>query len=303
MPLKEDILRLKKEKNAVILAHNYQVPEIQEVADFVGDSLELAQKAAQTDADIILFCGVDFMAETAKILNPEKKVIIPDKNACCPMAEMLKIDDLRKAKKANPGAKVVLYVNTKADAKAECDCVCTSANADKIVNLMGSDTVIFGPDQNLSYYVQKRSTKKIITVPANGMCITHHAMTMANLMKAKEMHPKALVVVHPECIPEIQEKADAIASTAGILRYCKESKDKEFIIGTENGMLYRLEKEVPGKRFCPLSEDAICVNMKKNTLQKAYDALRSEKPEVTMPEKTRIVAEGAIRRMLELSRR
>jgi len=302
MPLKEDILRLKKEKNAVILAHNYQVPEIQEVADFVGDSLELAQTATQTDADIILFCGVDFMAETAKILNPEKKVIIPDKNACCPMAEMLKIDDLRKAKKANPGAKVVLYVNTKADAKAECDCVCTSANADKIVNLIGSDTVIFGPDQNLSYYVQKRSKKKLITVPANGMCITHHAMTMADLMKAKEMHPKALVVVHPECIPEIQEKADAIASTAGILRYCKASKDKEFIIGTENGMLYRLEKEVPGKRFYPLSEDAICVNMKKNTLQKAYDALRSEKPEVTVPEKTRITAEGAIRRMLELSR-
>jgi quinolinate synthase len=303
MPLKEDILRLKKEKNAVILAHNYQVPEIQEVADFVGDSLELAQKATQTDAGIILFCGVDFMAETAKILNPEKKVIIPDKNACCPMAEMLKIEDLRKAKKANPGAEVVLYVNTKADAKAECDCVCTSANADKIVNLMSSDTVIFGPDQNLSYYVQKRSKKKLITVPANGMCITHHAMTMADLMKAKEKHPKALVVVHPECIPEIQEKADAIASTAGILRYCKESKDKEFIIGTENGMLYRLEKETPGKKFYSLAEDAICVNMKKNTLQKAYDALKSEKPEVTVPEKTRMAAEGAIRRMLELSRR
>ncbi len=303
MSLKEDLLRLKKEKNAVLLAHNYQVPEIQDVADFVGDSLELAQKAAQTDADIILFCGVDFMAETAKILNPKKKVIIPDKNACCPMAEMLKIEDLKKVTKANPGAEVVLYVNTKADAKAECDCVCTSANADKIVNLVGSNTVIFGPDQNLSYYVQKRSTKKIITVPANGMCITHNAITMADLMKAKERHPKALVVVHPECIPEIQEKADVIASTAGILRYCKESKAKEFIIGTENGMLYRLEREVPGKSFYPLAEDAICANMKKNTLQKAYDALKSGTPEVTVPEKTRAAAEGAIRRMLELSKK
>ncbi len=303
MSLADDIQKLKKEKNAVILAHNYQVPEIQDVADFVGDSLELAQKATQVNADIILFCGVDFMAETAKILNPEKKVIVPDKNACCPMAEMLKLDYLKKLKKENPGAETVLYVNTKADAKAECDCVCTSANADKIVNLMNSDTVIFGPDQNLAYYVQKRTKKRIIVAPPTGHCITHHMMTLADLMDAKEKYPDAAVVVHPECIPEIQEAADAVASTAGILRYCKESKSREFIIGTENGMLYRLEKEVPGKRFYPLSETAICVNMKKNTLKKAFAALKSEKPEITVPKDISARAEKAIQRMLELSKK
>lgn len=302
MSLKDDILKLKKEKNAVILAHNYQVPEIQDVADFVGDSLELARAATKVDAKIILFCGVDFMAETAKILNPEKKVIVPDKDARCPMAEMLKIDLLKKLKKENPSAEVVLYVNTKAEAKAECDCVCTSANADKIVNAMKSDTVIFGPDQNLSYYVQKRTKKKIITVPENGMCITHHLITLADLMEAKEKHPKAIVVVHPECIPEIQEAADAIASTAGILRYCKESKAKEFIIGTENGMLYRLEKEIPGKKFYPLAKDAICVNMKKNTLEKAFIALRDEKPETKVSKDIASRAEKAIQRMLDLSK-
>jgi quinolinate synthase len=300
--LKDDILKLKKEKNAVILAHNYQVPEIQDVADFVGDSLELARQATKTDADIILFCGVDFMAETAKILNPDKRVIVPDKNACCPMADMLKSDYLKKVKKENPQAEVVLYVNTKASEKAEADCICTSANADKIVNAMNSDTIIFGPDMNLAYYVQKRTKKKIIVAPPTGMCITHHLMTLADLMDAKEKHPKAITVVHPECIPELQEAADAIASTSGILRYCRESSAKEFIIGTENGMLYRLEKEIPSKRFYPLTERAICVNMKKNTLQKAHDALVSETPAVTVPKDVALRAEKAIQRMLDLSK-
>jgi quinolinate synthase len=303
MDASKELLALKKEKNAVILAHNYQVPEIQDVADFVGDSLELSRQATQTDADIILFCGVDFMAETAKILNPEKKVIVPDKNACCPMAEMLKLDYLKRLKRENPQADVVMYVNTKAEAKAEADCVCTSANADRIVNLMESDTVIFGPDKNLAYYVQKRTKKKLIVAPPTGFCITHHLMTMADLMEAKERHPSAMVVVHPECIPEIQEVADAIASTSGILRYCKASKAKEFIIGTENGMLYRLGKENPRKRFYPLSDSAICANMKKNTLEKAYNALKSEGPKVTVPKDIAARAERAIQRMLDLSKR
>jgi len=302
MSLKDDILKLKKEKNAVILAHNYQVPEIQDVADFVGDSLELARQATKVKAKIILFCGVDFMAETAKILNPEKKVIVPDKDARCPMADMLEIDYLKKLKSENPDADVVMYVNTKAEAKAESDCVCTSANADKIINAMNSSKVIFGPDQNLAYYVWKRSKKDLIVAPPTGMCITHHMMNMADLMDAKEKHPKAAVVVHPECIPEIQEAADVIASTSGILRYCKASKHKEFIIGTENGMLYRLEKDIPEKKFYPLSKTAICVNMKKNTLEKACRALESEKPEIRVPSKIAERAEKAIIRMLELTK-
>lgn len=301
MNLSKEILALKKEKNAVILAHNYQVPEIQDVADFVGDSLELSRRATQVDAEMILFCGVDFMAETAKILNPEKKVIIPDAKACCPMAEMLKLDYLKRVKREYPKADVVMYVNTKAEAKAECDCVCTSANADKIVNAMESDTVIFGPDQNLAYYVQKRTKKRVIVTPPTGMCITHHLITMADLIDAKEKHPEAIVVVHPECIPEIQEAADAIASTSGILKYCKESQAKEFIIGTENGMLYRLEKEVPGKRFYPMSKGAVCKNMKKNTLEKAFNALKKGGPEIDVPDDIRILAKKAIDRMLELS--
>ncbi len=301
MSLSEDILALKDDKNAVILAHNYQVPEIQDVADFVGDSLGLSRKAMETDADIILFCGVDFMAETAKILNPDKTVLVPDSSACCPMADMLKLEYLKELKSRYPEAEVVLYVNTKASEKAECDCVCTSANADKIVNAMESDKVIFGPDQNLGYYVGKRTDKEIIIAPPKGMCVTHHGMTLADLMDAKDAHPDAKVVVHPECIPEIQEAADEIASTSGILRYCRESGDDEFIIGTENGMLYRLEKEIPGKSFYPLSETAICQNMKKNTLEKAFHALESGGPKITVPEEVRTKSEKAIRRMLEIS--
>ncbi len=301
MTLSEKVLVLKEEKNAVILAHNYQVPEIQDVADFVGDSLELARRAKQTDADIILFCGVDFMAETAKILNPEKKVIVPDPDAHCPMAGMLKLGYLRELKRRHPDAAVVLYVNTKASEKAECDCICTSANADSIVNAMESDKVIFGPDQNLAYYVKKRTDKEIVVAPPNGMCLTHHGMTMTNLISAKEVHPEAKVVVHPECIPEIQESVDKIASTSGILRYCRDSDAREFIIGTENGMLYRLRKEIPKKRFYPLSKDAICQNMKKNTLEKVFLALQKEAPEIIVPEEIRLRAERAIQRMLELS--
>jgi quinolinate synthase len=301
MDLAEEITNLKDEKNAVILAHNYQIAPIQDVADFVGDSLGLSREAMKTDADIILFAGVDFMAETAKILNPEKKVLVPNSDACCPMAEMLDMAELKRIQEENPDAETVLYVNTKAESKAHCDCVCTSANADKIVNAMGSDTVIFGPDQNLGYYVKKRTDKEVVLVPENGMCVTHHGITMSDMMEAKKMHPDAKVVIHPECIPEIQEAADAIASTSGILSYCKQSDSKEFIIGTENGMLYRLEQDIPGKRFYPLSENAICVNMKKNTMGDVLSALKSEAPEIKVPDEIMTRAQNAITRMLDLS--
>jgi len=243
------------------------------------------------------------MAETAKILNPKKKVIVPDKDARCPMADMLKLEDLIATKKRNLESEVVLYVNTHADAKAECDCVCTSANADKIVAAMDSKNIIFGPDENLAYYVTKRVAKNLMIVPPNGICPTHHGMSISDLFSAKQKSPKAIVVVHPECIPELQEAADEVASTAGILKYCKESNAKEFIIGTENGMLYRLEKEIPGKKFYPLSKTTICPNMKKNTLQKVLLALETEGPEITVPENIRIRAEKAIKKMLEISKK
>ncbi|MBN2518375.1 MAG: quinolinate synthase NadA [Candidatus Altiarchaeota archaeon] len=302
MNLQEEILRLAKQKNATILAHNYQRSEIQDIADHVGDSLDLSQKASDTNADIILFCGVKFMAETAKILNPKKKVLVPDVSALCPLADQLKLDELVKVKRQNPGAKTVLYINTNAWEKVEADCICTSANADKIVQAMDSDTVIFGPDQNLAYYVSKKTDKRLIVAPPTGLCPTHHQMSMDDLLEAKEKHPNAKVVVHPECIPEVQEAADWVASTNGILRYCTESKTREFVIGTENGMLHRLQKENPAKLFYPLSETTICPNMKMNTLDKMLSALKNEKPEIIVPEPTLSGSRNAIQRMLDLSR-
>lgn len=303
MGISDKILSLKDEQDAVILAHNYQIPGIQDLADFVGDSLELARKATTVENSVIVFCGVDFMAETAKILNPEKKVLIPTPDACCPMAAMLDIDYLKEVKEENPEAKTVLYVNTRADAKALADCMCTSANADGMVNAMDSKTVIFGPDQNLSYYVSKRTNKELILVPPNGMCITHHKMGLDDLMSAKEEHPEAKVVVHPECIPEVQELADAVGSTSGILRFCKETPAKEVIIGTEEGMIHRLKKEIPNKEFYPLSSDAVCVNMKKNNLQNLHSTLRDLLNEVTVPESIMEKSRKSIECMLDLSKK
>jgi len=246
------INKLRGEKNAVILAHNYQYPEIQDIADFTGDSLGLAREAQATRADVIVFCGVNFMAETASILSPEKTVLIPDLKAICPMANMLKVHDIEQKKSQYPGAEVVLYVNTLAEAKAHCDCVCTSANAASVVNAMNSDTVIFGPDRNLCDYVSARTGKIVVPVPSDGMCYVHDRLTMFDVKLAKSRHPNAKLVVHPEVRKEIQEVADAIASTDGMLNYCKDSDDVEFIIGTENGMLHRLYRETSGKKFYPL---------------------------------------------------
>jgi len=292
---------LKERKNALILAHNYQRPEIQAIADFVGDSLELARRAAETDADIIVFCGVDFMAETAAILNPGKKVLIPDLGAICPMAQMLSPEDLKEAKEKNPDAEVVLYINTLADCKALADCICTSANAPKVVEAMDSDTVIFGPDHNLAKYVEKRTTKRIIPVPEYGLCPTHHQISVEDLIEGKKEHPKAEVVVHPECVPEIQEMADHIASTSGMVSYCKEAKSEEFLIGTEVGLLYRLEKECKGKRFYPLSKSAVCPQMKMHTLKKVEKALELQKPIIAVQQEIASKARRATERMLQIA--
>ena len=293
------IEKLKDEKNAIILAHNYSRPEIQDVADFVGDSLELAEKASKTDAGIIVFCGVDFMAETAAILNPDKKVLIPD-IAICPMAQMLKREDLLKAKKRYPDAEVVLYINTLAEHKVYADCICTSANASHIVESMNSDTVIFGPDINLARYVESQTSKRVIPVPEYGLCPTHHQITAEDLSDAKASHPGVEIVAHPECTEEILKKANAIASTSGMIKYCKESEEVEFLIATETGLIHRLRKDVPGKKFYPLSKSAVCPQMKIHTLRKVEMALEMERIHVKVPKDTAEKAMIPIKRMLSM---
>ncbi len=296
----KEIERLKREKNAIILAHNYQRAEIQDIAEFVGDSLELARKAMDTASDIIIFCGVDFMAETAAIMNPDKKVIIPDKGAICPMAQQLPAEDLLAAKREHPEAEVVLYVNTLAESKALADCICTSANAQEIVKAMDASTILFGPDRNLAYHAQKATSKKIIPVPEYGLCPSHHQIVMTDLIKAKAAHPRAKIVVHPECIPEVQDAADYIVSTSGMVKICKEGEDGEFLIGTEIGLLYRLKKEAAGKKFYPISTTAVCPQMKMHTLENIEAALELEKPEVFIKKELINKARKSIERMLEI---
>lgn len=296
--LVDEILRLKKEKNAIILAHNYQVGEVQDLADFVGDSLRLSQQAASTDADVIVFCGVHFMAETASILSPEKTVLLPDSNAGCPMADMVTPEKLREFKAKYPGAPVVCYVNSSAEVKAESDYCCTSANAVKIVESIDADEIIFVPDQHLGHYASIKTSKKIILW--NGFCPTHRRMTADILRKQKEAHPNAKVVVHPECLDDVILLADAAASTEGILRYARETNAEEFIIGTEVGILHRLHKENPGKKFYPLYERAVCPNMKRTTLEKVLWSLQDLEHVVRVPEEIAVRAKLAIDRMLEI---
>ena len=299
--LSREILELKKKRNAVLLAHNYQRPEVQDLADYIGDSYGLSRKASETKADVIVFCGVDFMAETAKIMNPEKIVLWPSKDALCPMAMLLKSEHILEARKKHPDAEVVLYVNTHAEQKALADCMCTSGNAVNVVNAMKSDTVIFGPDINLVHYVQKRTKKKLIAVPEKGCCQTHHQITLKDVQKVRQEHPNARLVINPECRPEIQDIADHIASTEGIIEYCKKSKEKEFIIGTEYGILYRMQKIMPDKRFYRSSELALCPTMKTITLQKVLASLKENKFEVNVPKETAEKARRALERMLQVS--
>jgi quinolinate synthase len=294
--LTERISKLKAERGAVILAHNYQLPEVQDIADFTGDSLELSRKAASTDADVIVFCGVHFMAETAKILSPDKTVLIPDPKAGCPMADMINAEELREFKAMHPGVPVVAYVNTTAEVKAESTICCTSANAVRVVESVDSDTVLFVPDKSLAMYVASKVTKKVI--PYSGFCPTHHRILAQDVINAKREHPEALVVAHPECTLDVLALADGIESTSGMLRYVRESSAKEFIMCTERGLLHRLKLENPDKLFYNPSPLNICPNMKKITLEKVLWSLEDMKYEIQLSaeiiDKARHAIEGMI---------
>ena len=292
------IKKLKKETNAVILSHNYQRPEVQDIADYVGDSLGLSQQAAKTGADVIVFCGVDFMAETAKILSPEKTVLVPEPEARCPMAAMITTEGLRKLKAEHPGVPVMSYVNTSAAIKAESDICCTSSNAVAVARSLKSGEIIFTPDKHLAAYVAQKVNKKIIAW--HGYCPTHVRILPQHIAEQKKKHPGALVLVHPECRMDVIEMADEVASTDGIIRYARSSKAREFIIGTEVGILHRLGKENPGKRFYPATELAVCPNMKKTTLQKVLLSMARMETKIEIPEKIRAGAKKALDRMLEI---
>ena len=296
--LEEQILKLKKEKNAVILGHNYQRGEVQDIADFVGDSLELSQKAARTDADVIVFCGVHFMAETASILSPDRTVLLPDAGAGCPMANMITAEQLRQKKKELPRATVVTYINSTAGVKAESDFCCTSANGVKVVAQIDNDEILFVPDQYLGDFIARRTGKEMTLWP--GYCPTHVIILPEDIIKRKKEHPQAKVVVHPECRPDVIALSDETLSTSGIIRYAGREDVSELIVGTEVEIIHRLKKENPGKKFIPASEKAICPNMKLITLDKILHSLETMTPEVKVPEEIRVKAKAAVDRMLAI---
>jgi len=301
MALADKILKLKKEKKAVILAHNYQRPEIQDIADYVGDSIELSRKAVEEkDAEIIVFSAVDFMAESAAILNPEKKVLLPCLGARCPMAQMLTVDEIKRAKTQYPKAPIVLYVNTLALCKANCDVCCTSANAVEVIKSLDADTVLFGPDRNLAEYVSEKTGKTLIPIPEWGFCPTHLLFQPEDAKVLKMQHPDATVMAHPECSSEMRKVADYVGSTSKMCRFAKESSAKNFIVGTEEGILHRLRKENPEKNFHLAYQDAICPNMKLTTLDRLYIALKEEKNVVKVPEAVAKKARASLERMFEV---
>lgn len=320
--LREEISELKLKRNAIIIAHNYQRPEIQEIADFTGDSLELSRKASTMACEVILFCGVDFMAESAYILSPQKTVLLPELGASCPMAAMIRADSprnlwkefpgyrerpelvypvefsLNDIKKRHPGIPVVAYVNTTAEIKAEVDICCTSANVVEVINSLPDKQVICVPDKNLSMWAQQNSDKEIISW--DGFCHVHDRVTADDVKAAREAHPGAVFMAHPECRPEVFGMADHVTSTSGMLRYARSSDSSEFIVGTETGLMYRLGLENPGKVFHPLRKDMICPNMKKTTLESVRNALRDMKNVIEVPEDTRLRAKQSLDRMLEV---
>lgn len=302
MEVTERIEQLKKEKNAVILVHNYQLPEVQDIADFTGDSLGLSMKAAETTADIIVFCGVYFMAETAKILSPQKKVLIPDPDSGCPMADMITAEQMRELKAKHPKAKTICYVNTFAEVKAECEYCCTSANAEKMLREAFSeeDEIIFVPDKYLGAYAAKKANRNVILW--HGYCASHLKILPQHVQKQKELHPQAKVMVHPECNAEVSNMADAVVSTSGMLKYAKESDAKEFIVGTEVGMVYPLKKANPDKEFYPASELAVCPNMKRITLAKVLRSLEEEVSEVILSDEIISKAKNAINNMINFKK-
>ncbi|MDO8629522.1 MAG: quinolinate synthase NadA [Phycisphaerales bacterium] len=290
------ILELKNRRNAIILAHNYQLGEVQDIADFVGDSLELSRKAAGVEADVIVFCGVHFMAETAKILSPNKTVLLPDIHAGCPMADMINAVQLREFKAQYPGMPVVAYVNTSAEVKAESDVCCTSANAVRVVESVDAPEVLFVPDKSLGAYVASKTSKSVVLYP--GYCPTHHRILSRDVMEQKAAHPNAKVVAHPECTMDVIGLADAVASTSGIIRYVAESKDGEFIICTERGLLHRLRKDNPDKQFYNPGNLNVCPNMKKITLEKVLWSLEDMVFQIEVLEDVIRKARTAIERML-----
>ena len=298
MQLIEKINKLKKEKNAVILAHNYQIDEVQDIADYVGDSLGLSIQASKTAADVIVFCGVYFMAETAKLLSPDKTVLLPDKKAGCPMADMITADQLRALKALHPGAKVLCYVNTTAEVKAECDLACTSSNALTLVREAFSEDeeIIFVPDKYLANHVSTQLGRVFITW--KGFCPTHARILPEAIEEQIRLHPGAEVMVHPECRPGVIALADQVLSTGGMCAYARESAGEEFIVGTEVGILHRLRLKNPGKKFYPASELAVCPNMKRTTLEKVLWSLEGMTHEVTVPEEVMVRARGSIEKML-----
>ncbi len=289
---------LKRSLGAVILAHNYQWPEVQEVADFVGDSLELARQAATVESRYIVFCGVDFMAETAAVVNPRRTVLLPEPTARCPMAAMIDVESLRQWKAEHPAAAVVCYVNSTAAVKAESDICCTSANAARVVESLPNDEIVMVPDENLANYVASQTHKRIIAYP--GYCIVHHRLRAEDVLVAKEKHPDALVVAHPECRGEVLELADAVLSTSQMLRYVAASPAHTFLIGTEWGIVHRMQKMNADKQFFLVSDGLVCANMKKTTLDSVIQAMESHQHVVTVPAEVREGAARAIQRMLEI---
>ena len=301
MNLTEKIEELKKEKKAVILAHNYQRPEIQDVADYVGDSIELSRKAMlEQEAEVIVFAAVDFMAESAAILNPAKKVLLPCLGARCPMAQMLTVDEIKRAKVHYPYAPVVLYVNTLASSKAYCDVCCTSANAVEVINSLDADTVLFGPDRNLAEYVMEKTGKTLVPIPEWGFCPTHVLFQPEDVTILRQQYPDAVVMVHPECSTDMRKVADFVGSTSKMCRYARETQAKTVIVGTEEGLLHRLRKENPEKRFVVAYKDAVCPNMKLTTLDRLYTALKEDKHVIKVPKPVAERARAALERMFQV---
>jgi quinolinate synthase len=302
MKLVDKIEKIKKEKKAIILAHNYQRSEIQDIADYIGDSIELSRKAMEEkEAEIIVFAAVDFMAESAAILNPKKKVLLPSLGARCPMAQMLTTDEIRRYKIKYPDVPVVLYVNTLASSKAECDICCTSANVIEVVNSFKSNTILFGPDRNLADYVSEITGKKLITIPAWGFCPTHVLFQPEDVLVLKMKYPEAVVMVHPECSSEMRKVADFIGSTSKMCKFAKKTDAKTIIVGTEKGLLHRLKKENPNKKFIMAYDDAICPNMKVLTLEKVYTSLKNERYVVRIPKAVAKKAKMSLEKMFKLN--
>ncbi len=294
-----EIYKLKNERNAVIVAHNYQVDEIQEIADVVGDSFALSKFCAENKYDVVVFCGVHFMAESAKILSPEKTVLLPEIDAGCPMADMVTAESLRKAKEIHPDAAVVCYINSSAEVKAESDICCTSSNAVNVIRSVPQKDILFVPDKNLGQYISKMVPEKNIIL-WEGFCITHHRIKTEEVEKIKELHPDAVVLVHPECRPEIVDMADFTGSTKQIIEYASKSDKRKFIIGTEMGVMHKLKKYNPDKEFYLMSPGLICPNMKKNSLKSVYYALKEMRYKIEISKEIRLKAKRSLDRMLNV---